>query len=260
MRIEISEGYDIVLEPENDRDRARLRKLYDKYLESGGLEADLFGVPDFWAKLVVRPKRQPHELTETRASSPSNPLQKPRGKLMLFKDVIERTMVDPPVRSTRLSRSYHPSAASIAFRCPVTNRIEKVGTCLRREYFRVTGEPTTEQADGPGTRKMQAGNYLQPVLEEALKMAGLWRGSEVAFYNRTMNVSGRIDCWLVDPTRSFDGKEVLMPCEIKTCGKWKEDGTCRPDRFNQFRPSTDNLLQCIPYLDYYGQFILTSRA
>lgn len=174
---------------------------------------------------------------------------------MLFKDIIDKQMTDPPVRDTRVSTTFHPSAASTKFRCSVTGRLEVIGSCLRREWFRLRGEPPTETADGAGVRKMQAGNYLQPVVEEALKMAGLWRGSEVSFEIRKRNLSGRIDCWLVDPTRTMDGKEVLMPCEIKTVGKWKEEGTVRPNRLNQFKPSDDHLLQCIPYLDYYSQFI-----
>lgn len=70
MRIEIQEGYDVVLHAENEADRKRIEKLYEKYLKTNGLEADLLGVPGYYIQLKLRPKRLPHEHAELKGVDP----------------------------------------------------------------------------------------------------------------------------------------------------------------------------------------------
>jgi hypothetical protein len=70
-----------------------------------------------------------------------------------------------------------------------------------------------------------------------------------------MNISGRVDFWLVDNSVQLNGsRECLVPVECKTTGKYQEAGMCYP-KAGKFKPKTENLLQVIPYLDYYGQYI-----
>jgi hypothetical protein len=54
MRVEIKEGYDIVLTAETDQDRRRLARLNDKYI-SCGLRAEMVGGPGLSHSITVRP-------------------------------------------------------------------------------------------------------------------------------------------------------------------------------------------------------------
>jgi len=173
---------------------------------------------------------------------------------MLFKQIFERALTDPPVQSIRKSKSFHPSAASIQYRDPQTETVETHGGCLRAEWYRLKEEPPTEGSDAPGIMKMTAGNVLQPMVEHAFMVAGLWRASETSFFHEKMKYSGRVDFWLVDPTQTMADKEVLMPCEMKTIGKYAEAGTCFP-KAGKMMPKTDHLLQVVPYIDFYGQYM-----
>jgi hypothetical protein len=172
---------------------------------------------------------------------------------MLFKQIFEKALVDPPVRNIKKSKSFHPSASSIQYLDQETGTVETHGGCLRAEWYRLMEEPPTEGSDAPGIMKMNAGNVLQPMVEHAFKVAGLWRASETSFFHEKMKYSGRVDFWLVDPTQSMGGKEVLMPCEMKTIGKYAEAGCCFP-KAGKMMPKTDALLQVVPYIDFYGQF------
>jgi len=106
--------------------------------------------------------------------------------------------------------------------------------------------------------KMEAGNVLQAMVEYPFKVAGLWRASETSFFHEKMKYSGRVDFWLSDPTQQMHDKEVLMPCELKTIGKYAEAGCCFPKN-GRMMPKVDHLLQVVPYIDFYGQFTPNMR-
>lgn len=55
MRIEIREGYDIIITAETEADRKRLGKISDKYV-SCGVTSDLIGVPGLNHQVTLRPK------------------------------------------------------------------------------------------------------------------------------------------------------------------------------------------------------------
>jgi hypothetical protein len=173
---------------------------------------------------------------------------------MQFKEIFEKAIVDPPVRSIRRSKSFHPSACSIQYRDALTDTLETHGGCLRAEWYRFMEEPTTEMSTASGQLKMEAGNALQPMVEDAFKTAGLWRASETSFFHEKMKYSGRVDFWIVDPSQSMGDREVILPVECKTTGRFGEPGTIEP-KAGKMMPKTDHLLQVIPYLDFYGQFI-----
>jgi len=61
MKIEIQEGYDIVIIAETKAERKRLGKLNDKWLNCG-LRVDLIGIPGLCHQLTIRPK-SPDERT-----------------------------------------------------------------------------------------------------------------------------------------------------------------------------------------------------
>lgn len=176
----------------------------------------------------------------------------------MFKDIWERAIVDPPVQSVRRQVWMYPSSASIRYRHPETNTLEVEGKCLRAEWYRIKQEPPTEQSDAPGILKMNAGDILQPLVEHYFKVAGLWRQSETSFFHEKMKLSGRVDFWLVDPTQTAGGREILVPCEVKSIGKYAEAGTCYP-KSGRMMPKTDALLQVIPYLDHYSQFLPNTK-
>jgi len=174
---------------------------------------------------------------------------------MIFKKHLTQAIVDPPVSSQRKSTSLYASESSIAYTDENTGLREVAGGCLRKQYYRLTGAvPTNTERDGPGMLKMEAGNYLQDMIEEKFKLTGLWRGSETSFKNPRFNISGRIDFWLADPTVNTENGEVLVPTEMKTTGLWGTRGCMQPVD-NKMTPKEDHLLQMIPYLDYYSQFI-----
>jgi len=55
MKIEIREGYDIVIVAETEAERKRLGKISDKYVTCG-VTSDLVGVPGFYHQVTLRPK------------------------------------------------------------------------------------------------------------------------------------------------------------------------------------------------------------
>lgn len=173
----------------------------------------------------------------------------------MFKEIFEQSVVDPPVRSQKAPRKHlYPSSASLTYMDPDLHTTETVGTCLRAEYYYIKGETPTEGDSASGVLKMNAGNVLQPMVEHAFKMAGLWRASETSFFHKKMKLSGRVDFWLADPTQVVGEREVLVPGELKTIGKYAEAGCCFP-KAGKMMPKLDHILQCIPYIDHYSQFI-----
>lgn len=63
MKIEIREGYDVVITAENERERKRLGKLYDKWAAQG-TTVDLVGAPGFHHQVTIRPQTREEKTTE----------------------------------------------------------------------------------------------------------------------------------------------------------------------------------------------------
>jgi hypothetical protein len=63
MKIEIREGYDIVIIAENERDHERLKKLNDKYAGQG-LTFDLVAGPGYFHSITIRPLSPEERVTE----------------------------------------------------------------------------------------------------------------------------------------------------------------------------------------------------
>jgi len=55
MKIEIREGYDIVITAETEADRKRLGKISDKYAACG-VTSDLVAIPGLNYQITLRPK------------------------------------------------------------------------------------------------------------------------------------------------------------------------------------------------------------
>lgn len=63
MKIEIREGYDVVITAETERERKQLEHLNDKYANCG-VTFDLIGAPGFFHQIVLRPKDPEEQIVE----------------------------------------------------------------------------------------------------------------------------------------------------------------------------------------------------
>lgn len=147
------------------------------------------------------------------------------------------------IPETKKSFSLYPSSASITL-SQKTNGKNIVGSCLRQQYYRITGEPATHSMAGDIKVSTMLGDYITKMVEDLLDNHGficnLQRiASEHSFYIPEINVSGRCDFIGYDNIN----KEVIG-IEVKSVGEYKA-GKCME------KPAEEHVLQSLIYLNHY---------
>ena len=146
---------------------------------------------------------------------------------------------------TRRSFTFYPSSASIKLSEPEKGK-SVVGTCLRQQYYQLSGEKASNKVSADVKLSGIIGNKLHDLAGEMLDEFGfsaqLQRVAvEHAFYIPGINVSGRCDYIGYDHLN----KEVIG-IEIKTVGQWKASQCIE-------EPSGAHVLQSLLYLNYYKE-------
>ena len=157
------------------------------------------------------------------------------------------------VRDAHTHVGFYPSSASVEYKDDDGNR--KVdGACLRQQFYSHCGVERTEPMTDEVKLKLEFGNWAHEMLVEMIKIQGSYLGDEVRMFQPgPPAVSGRADLFVEDPR---DGSPV--GCEIKSVGGYYGvKATIKGTKAQPPRPKPDHILQCMPYLDFYGKFGLT---
>jgi len=138
---------------------------------------------------------------------------------------------------------FYPSEASVKF--TDLHGIERVeGSCLRQQYYRITGEGASSGTDPYSQWIFALGSGVEQILIEQWKQMGIWVANSVRFYDKEHNISGELDAVLIDPENG-----QLFGVEVKSFyGYYAKKSICG-DKKNEGRPKGSQLLQCLIYVD-----------
>lgn len=93
---------------------------------------------------------------------------------------------------------FYPSEASVKW--TDSNGLPRVsGSCLRKNYLRLTGEAPGRPFDAYTQWIFSLGKAVEEILVEQWKQMGIWVANNVKFYDRERNISGEVDVVLRDP-------------------------------------------------------------
>jgi len=157
------------------------------------------------------------------------------------------------VKNAHTHVGFYPSSASVEYEDG--DGVRKVsGACLRQQFYAHCGVERTEPMGEEILAKLELGNWCHEMIVEMVKRSGNWLGDEVRmFIGEPVPVSGRADLFVKDPR---DGSPV--GCEIKSVGGYYGvKATINGTKAEPPRPKEDHILQCLPYLDFYGKYGLT---
>jgi len=160
--------------------------------------------------------------------------------------MIHDALLYPGVSDSHTHVGFYPSSASVEYQAgDGTNLV--LGKCLRSQYYSHCGVPRLPLEPDVAV-KLEMGNWTHEMIVELVKRSGFWMGDERRiFISGPPPVSGRADLFVKDPR---DGSPV--GCEIKSVGGYY--GVKTTITGADARPKDDHILQCMPYLEFYGQW------
>lgn len=169
---------------------------------------------------------------------------------MFIRKLIHDALMFPGVTDSHTHVGFYPSSCSVKYQDAEGNPLV-VGTCLRQQFYSHCGVPRTEVMSPDVAVKLQLGNWTHEMIVEMIKRSGNWLGDEKRmFIAGPPPVSGRADLFVKDPR---DGSPV--GCEIKSISGYY--GVKRQIKDRDARPKPEAILQCMPYLEFYGGFGLS---
>jgi hypothetical protein len=145
-----------------------------------------------------------------------------------------------PVTDTIRGKSgFYPSDASI-----IREDGEKVGSCLRQQYYRWNNCARTEESDPEIGLISVTGEALHSMMSSLIRNHPvetnlLLLREEQAFFDKDILLSGRIDMLLYD---ILSGE--VVGCDVKTVGDYASSVSID-------QPRLKDVLQCAIYLDQY---------
>lgn len=166
----------------------------------------------------------------------------------LIKERLGDVLLNSKVASSRKRDSNYPSAASVEY---INEHKERTvaGKCLRRQYYEKREMPAESIETPEGLMKAKAGDVWSDWLSDKLKEAGCWAGTEVSFYNKSLNLSGRIDAVIKDIN-----SDNLVGVEFKTVGTFVSQGVIKPTAKYPLAPKEEHVLQVMLYLWHYKDY------
>jgi len=139
-------------------------------------------------------------------------------------------------------KHYYPSEASVEW--IDAHDIKRVaGTCLRKSYFRIKGQPGGKADAYTEWNFFRLGKVIEQMMIEEWKQAGIWVENNLRFYDEELNISGEVDCVVKDPNTS-----ELVVVECKTIYGWFATKEVCGSRGYPGQPKTHNALQALLYL------------
>jgi hypothetical protein len=176
---------------------------------------------------------------------------------MIFTDVLTDVLLNPPVRDVRNQLAFYPSSASCVVLDPVTGLKKVVGgpsSCLRHQYYAINKYAYTNRGSAQNELKKEMGGHIQEMVEDKLKQAGVWFGSEKRIWIPHIGLSGRLDAWCWDPESLRDGRSrIPVPIEFKSISGYQEGGVVKVSK-HKLMPKDEHIAQVLPYLDFFSQW------
>lgn len=140
-------------------------------------------------------------------------------------------------------KHFYPSESSA--RWIDSHGISRVaGTCLRQAWYRLSGKFKPSEKDPYGMWIFALGKHVEEILVEQWKEMGVWIANNVRFYDAERNISGEVDCVLIDPE---SGEKYCV--EVKSFyGYMATRDLCGNTKVTA-RPKTSQMLQALIYVD-----------
>lgn len=164
--------------------------------------------------------------------------------------LLEKTnnyIIRPPLIDREYSSTCYPSNASAWVQMGQTKVLE--GGCNRAAYYRMIGEPPTNQSGEYMAYILEHGKFIETFLISKWKEMGIWVNNNVKFFTEKYGfpISGEVDAFISKIPGSKDVKDVCI-VEIKSYYKWY-----KRTQLETGKPSYSNLFQVMLYLDYYSE-------
>lgn len=153
--------------------------------------------------------------------------------------------------------SLYPSEASAVSIDPETGRAKIYGGCLRSSWYRLMKVPKSDPPQAKSMWVFEFGRYIEVMITDICKKAGIYNNSSVKFWDKVSSVSGEIDIVLDLP--SGDGI-IHVECKSTYAGKSGSDYNGYNGLFDHYKgrgqyrklikgkPKEANLLQLAIYL------------
>ena len=158
-------------------------------------------------------------------------------------EIFDRQLTDPVIKPVRPSMTLHPSAASIKV------GEEVLGSCNRKEYWRIKGMEASDPDTPQAITKMELGNACHEMVERIFRGARMVDAAECDIWIPEHHVHGRVDLILAD-----DPNHNKIGVEVKSV--WGYNGAKRviaPDR-GVMEPKVEHVLQSMIYLAFYARY------
>jgi CRISPR/Cas system-associated exonuclease Cas4 (RecB family) len=145
----------------------------------------------------------------------------------------------------RRNDSVYPSDASVEIQ--VGDRTEIHGTCLRKQWYRLTGVPQSNPEDQYDNFVASVGEAVHDQVGRVFQQAEQLVLAEQSIYLEDIRLSGRIDL-IIRP--QSDGEMVGV--EIKSVGGYHgSKGVIKATRDKPFYPRLYHLAQTVVYAEYF---------
>jgi len=187
-------------------------------------------------------------------------LRDSNGNLKLYM-AIETAMagpIDPALTGNRKSAGLSPSSGSAVVTDPVTQTTHVLNKCLRAAWYSVKGYPQDPQVrdligESRFRRICAAGDIISDdLIANPAKVAGVYAGDEISFYDPDNHLSGRCD------VMTFLPGTMLEKCvvEVKSMGQFMETPMIKFGQkgFTRHEPRFKDLPQLMSYMQWWMQF------
>lgn len=181
---------------------------------------------------------------------------------MDLKQILDSLRTRPYILGKKPRTGHYPSASSVSYIDQNSER-KVEGSCMRAEWYDFKGFDEG-LVFGPSSPRMarilEMGNKYADMFIKEFKEAGIWAGDEVPFSIPELNLSGRIDAFIKDPSLAPPPPnrplpEHLIGVEFKTVGGYQgSKGPITSTKDTKLFPKMDNVLQCLVYLYHYGKY------
>lgn len=181
-----------------------------------------------------------------------------------LKLILDKARSFPPIKGFKKRSNNYPSSASVKY-VTSDNKIKTEGACLRSEWYSYKLEDSTVEDEvlklPPVSPRMsrifETGEYFENMFCKEFERAGMLVASQVPFYIKDYNISGRIDGIIRNPLLPFTPSDeidtnTLIGVEFKTIGGYfGSKGKIFSTKDTPLRASVDNVLQVLIYLHYF---------
>jgi len=157
-------------------------------------------------------------------------------------NIVDEVIMRPPAVKVERMPTFYPSAAGCINE---EDSNERVGTCLRANYYRCA---KYERSDGDtiyGKYIMSAGVMWEKFILDKLQSSGMLRASNLKMSNVPRFISGEIDGVLINP----DNEDNTILLEIKTFHGYEAKKNICGNTTVSPKPKDNALLQSFYYLN-----------